>query len=480
MKGLVLDQFGKTASFSRINPVQPSYDNAFRGGYHPYTDTEQFPYNNRIKVISYLREEAKTNAILAGIINAWVNTVGVPAFKSVSSSKEYNEEKEEFLESRFSNLCKTYDFRTFVRLICNEYVLTGEVFVYFLKDGHVKLLPAELIGSDPKNEDPNEVDGIIFSANGYVEGYRLGKRIKNKISFSKEDSQVIPANFVNHLCRRTRIEQVRGDIPMMPAIQAIQDLSEITKAKVKSIKIQSSLSYAIIKNNAQEYIEMLQAAVSEGSVDAQDALNWTTARSSYSRNAVQDIERGSMLYLENGEDAKPLSTNFQSGDFSAFELMTIKRICGTIAVPQQEILGYDQSNYSSSRAEKLKFAAFVKEFRKDAVQTILLPLQSWLVRRAVLFGDFIAGPEGEDNKVEYIFPAFATIDENKAVQAASERLAEGLTSKSQEIAAIGGQADQVLRDRIQYAAKQAQLIKEMAVESGLTEEEIRTELEAGK
>ena len=204
------------------------------------TESQMLPYNDRVKVIAWLRNAMRNNPIVAGILRRYTLGVGTPSPRISYADTDTNDKIERFLESKFENLrfgVSSYA-ATFHRLISvaqTESVIGGECFAVFMRNGQIRLIPSEFCGS-PKD----------------IRAYRFGRRIGGCISFDEKHTAVVPAQFVHHLGTPTRDEEQRYSPKLAPAMCAIQDLKDIMSAKTAQIKAQSCYATVTKKNIAPE------------------------------------------------------------------------------------------------------------------------------------------------------------------------------------------------------------------------------------
>src|SRR5690606_38498856 len=93
---------------------------------------------------------------------------------------------------------------------------------------------------------------IQFDDTGRPIAYRFGKRIREsygtRVSFDDKDASIIEARYVKHVGQPLREEEIRISPPLAPAIAALVDLADITRAKIMQIKVQSAFALFVKKN----------------------------------------------------------------------------------------------------------------------------------------------------------------------------------------------------------------------------------------
>ncbi len=454
---------------------EAAYNSRFRemyGSTYPRSEKDMLPYSDRVKLIAWLRQSVRNDSRVSAIVQRYAIGIGTPTARVNYADPATNDKLERYLEHRFSAIrfgAPRYasTLRSALLVAITETVIGGEVFVIFLKNGQIQIVPSEYCGS-PSNIPANsktESNGILYNRDGSIKAYRFGRRVNNTICFDTKNSTVIPAEYVHHLGTPTRAEEDRFTPKLAPAMCAIQDLREIVTAKTMQIKTQASFSMAIKKNIAPE----IAAEMADSYDEIQDFHDEQTARSAY-----KSIAPNSIMYLETGEDVVPLETRFNAADFDKFLEINLDFVCSVLSIPAEEaVFGYRRSNYSSARADKMRWKDKIDVER--AMWTAFLDrLQYWQINRGILLGEISDLPPDFKPQpfIDWTFPHIREIDETKAAAAQQQYLQNGLKSKADLIAELGRYADEVDAEIVADAARMAKLVKEKAAEYGVSPEEV--------
>jgi len=477
----ILDSFGKpAANFSR------DYEGAFSDRFRKYlgsrstrTEEAMLPKGTRQSIIAYLRRGIRNNPVLRAICNRYALAIGSPTIHAETDDPLYNDLKEIYLEKKMKRIGRgRLSLSALCFIIGMERVIGGELFAIFLENGKVQLMPSEMCGS-PENAPKDEIQGIGYDSNGDPKYYRFGTRTekhgRGSISFEKGDSVIRDAEWVRHIWQNDRIEAGRASPPLSAAIAAIQDLLDITTSKVMQIKIQAAYSLFITKNmDPQLFAEMISN--SEGAAQRR-LIDTASARGDY-----QEISPGGILYGEIGESVEQMSPQIQAADFGEFERGRLYFICACLGIPPEEaILGYSKSNYSSSRADKLRWKQVVDADRLMLRDTFLDDLQAWQCRRGVQFNELPPVPEGQSYEVNMTWPPLPAVDPAKEAAEDIALMESGLETRSEIVGRRGRHADTVAKRIVAEAFNRAKLLIEAAGEDrDPTIDEIRAEMPNGK
>lgn len=405
------------------------------------------PQSERNIIIARLRYLIRNNEYCAALASTFAVHLGNSTLRSKSPDKAYNDARER-LWLNWSNAAEVsgLSLAEIEGILVTELLCAGEVFFLKLSTGQIQLIPSEWVfsGSDAPE---NEIQGIQYTATGIPTGYRIGFREKNG---QLKPGQIVPAAQVIHLYKRERVEQLRGVPWLAAAASAIQDVAELTAAKILSVKAQSHLSAAIIKNGGGSPFPTL-------------ADNPNTSEAGVSRSRYATLQSGSLLYLEPGEDIKLLSAQYQTQDFEAFLLSRLRAIGATIGLPLELYLeGYKDSSFSSARATNLVWARKIRSVRSLIERRFLEPVSLWVTERARAVGTF-KGSREFDGETSFNWPPVPSIDEQKETAANAEKLANGLGSYS----SIYSENGLYFEDEIRTMARDAKLILEAANTEGV-------------
>jgi capsid protein len=445
--------------------------------YNTRPETEMLPFTDRKKIISYLRRSLRNNPVVAALAFRYALAIGSPTVHAITTDGGFNDEKERALERRLRSIMHGcgWSWHRMNKIISVETLIAGEVFAVEVDD-KIQLIPSELCGS-PAKPDENEFDGIIYDETGVPLFYRFGvrKQTTNQgqssvVSFEEKDgAQLIPAEFVSHIGSPMRIEERRFSPILSSVIAQIQNLDDIIKAKVTTVKNQSAMSMFFTKNFDPGMFAESSALSSTVEQNGGTILAQSVARSSY-----QDIKNGSIMYGEVGEDVKLIEPSLNAQDFSSFALMLLDQICAPTGLfPEEVLVGYRNSNYSSARADRIRLTDVLKDIRRErevfcdrvierqtaiAVDSGEIPIE----------GDGIAD-------ISYGWPVVREIDETKHVLAQGTALANGSKSLDDVCAENGKFADQVQQQVVRSAVRWAKNVRAYAMYAAPTKEQIEAQ-----
>lgn len=428
------------------------------------SEAQMLPYYDRLRIITRLRQMVRDDAVCAAILSAYPVQLGTSTLNSLEHTAADPDTGEDaatpdaaaalFNDAHETEWCgwscnceyTGMSLSQVETIAWREDLIAGEVFLLKLKSGKVQLIPSEFcfsedvsIFSKSATAQPgrDEKDGIVVQ-DGVVTGYRFGFRDSG--GNLQQGKEITPAEDVIHFFFQDRPEQRRGIPRLAPVINILQDIQEITNAKVQQVKTQSFISAVVTKNYAP--------------AEAADLLR--TSNSDGTRSDYQDLRGNAMYYLETGEDMKPFQSSTNAADFSDFLKSRLEAIGGAIGVPPEIwIEGFRDSNYSSARATISGFIRTVYQRRGHMVSRLLEPLHGfWVEKNPALWRE--VGAEYDTTEVSFTFPGVPAIDESKQNDADAKALAACLTTFGAVYAAKGKFWDtefkQIAREKQRMAA----------------------------
>jgi len=431
------------------------------GALRPRSETEMLPFTDRLKILAYLRKAVRNNPVIAALAFRYALAVGSPTVHANGTDGDFNDAKERALERRLRHIMHGtgWSWHRMHKIISVEELIAGEVFAVEVDDT-VQLIPSELCGS-PVKPEPGEIDGITYDDTGRPLFYRFGVR-KNidgannfsTVSFEEKDgARLVPAEFVNHLGQPSRIEERRFSPRLAPVVSQIQNLNDIISAKVTTVKNQSAMSIFFTKNFDPALFAEASSMAGVVESQASSILGQVSARSAY-----QKMENGQIMYGEVGEDMKLIEPNLNAQDFSQFALMLLDQICAPVGLfPEEVLIGYRNSNYSSARADRIRLTDVLKDVRRERDSFC-----DRIIERQIGIAVDSLEIQNEDDgiaDISYGWPVVREIDETKHVMAQGVSLANGTRSLDQICAENGTFADQVQSQIVRAAARMARKVK---------------------
>lgn len=277
------------------------------------------------------------------------------------------------------------------------------------------------------------VQGVEFDAIGRRSAYWLFRQhpgANGILGGGSATASPVGAADVAHLYRPTRAGQVRGVPWLATVIEALRNLGQYQAAERVRKRSQAGLVGVIIPADDTTYSDDTDSA----GVAAVDSNG----------DVVDDISPGQMLVARQGKDVRFTSPASDAG-FGEFVMNALRAIGAGVSLPY-EVLSQDlsQVNYSSIRLGLVEFQRLVKMLQlHNVIPLFCRPIARWWLEAArtagTLQGEFV---------VKWVLPEREEIDREVAVKSAISRIRAGLSSRRDEVAAAGGDADEVLTEII--------------------------------
>ena len=268
--------------------------------------------------------------------------------------------------------------------------------------------------------------------------------------------QIVPAfgrrsgrRNILHLMHVERPGQRRGMPFLTPVVESLRILKKYSEAEMLAALVAS----------------MFTVFVKTESGAALDAFTPDTDEST----PADELKMGpaAIVDLGPGEDITMANPSRPNSQFDGFVLAVSRQVGAALEIPFELLTKHFTASYSASRAAMLEAWKFFKMRRAWMAGKLCQPAYEEWLTEAILAGRIDAPGFFDDPsiraaycKTQWIGPAQGQIDPVKETQAAKLRIETGLSTRSNETAAIGGD----------WEANYRQLVKErrMLAEGGLS------------
>lgn len=359
------------------------------------------------------------------IITGYVVGEGVVA--QFNDDKILDKDWKEWAESIECDYDGMHDLAGLQKLISDAVVESGEVLVRTritpglnmplqLQVLEIDFLNSDLFDTSAKNGN-FIIQGIEFNSNGHRVGYHLYESHPgsvNNISTARK-SNFIPADQIYHILRVDRPGQVRGVPWASPVMIKLKDVDEFQDAQLMRQKIAACFT-AFVQD-----------------IDS----------STESNQAIEDlsdmIEPGIIEHLPAGKTIKFTSPPGVE-NYKEFISVELKSVATGYGITYEALTGdYSETNYSSARAGHIKMNKNIKVWRKSLIINAFLRKVEKDFKK---IREISTGRKTE-SKATFIAPRTEMIDPSREIPAMVEEVRAGFNSRSQAIASLGRDPDDI-------------------------------------
>ena len=352
------------------------------------------------------------------------------------------------------------------RMVQRRLDIDGEAFVLLRTDkskttGLLNTLPLtiEVIDAERVETPPSEHSnplvrmGVRKSEDGEVLGYYVRRSVSgDSINFNQEHDY-IEARAANGLKQFIHIfepvipGQSRGVPLAVAAINSLKDRLDYDQTTM--IAEQSAACFAAFVKTSTPADDL--AAASASAVDGRG-------------NRLQDIDPGTVTYLNQDEDVTFSNPNRPSATFAPFMEYNLRKIGAALQHPY-ELLAKDWSNttYSSGRLSLIDGRITFGCRQQLLSEQLLDPIWKWVTTLAAMNGDlpisvveFRSDPQAYW-KARWITPGWPWIDPDKEVKASAHAVEAGLSTRTNELATRGLDFEEV----VETLAAEKQVLKDL-------------------
>lgn len=372
---------------------------------------------------NFERNHATARAAVEGLVANIVGT-GIalePDTGNPETDKKLGAEWTRYLQNCFIDGTGMYEGQS---LACREMVVAGEALWRLIVDpkraqeGLIPLciqpLEAEWLGDSGQT--------ITGSSEGYLGGINLdqyGRAEAYNILAPSGKTESIPAKFIVHIFERRRALQLRGEPWLAPVLTTMRQEKDLVQAELEAAKNTAGFAAAVTSNGGVP-------------LDLDEK-----------GDPVRNIELGTIVDLQPGEDIKMLSHTRPSQQIAPFRKMLRGDIAAACRIGQRWLdRDISDANYTSIRADMLdseKLLAPVRDwFGHQSIGRVYQAVLPYLALRA---GVSIPDPRG----YRLVPDGQPYVDPLKDVQAAAMASAYGMSNFSIEIGKRGGDYRKVWR-----------------------------------
>jgi lambda family phage portal protein len=423
-------------------------------------------YQSADQLVARSRDIARKDGWAAKAIEEWVcNAIGNGIKPQSLHPDQASKEKVQKLWSQFANesdAAGLTDFYGLQALAFRSMVEGGECFVRkhvrLIADGLTVPLQLQLIESEqlpfylarptPDTPEGNLVRASIeFDPQGRRVAYYFYKEHPGERLFFPNylDLLRIPAAEVMHLFRPLRPGQLRGIPWLANALVRLWELDQYDDAELLRKKFAAMMMAFIIRQNPEDPFF--------GNEQTGPQATNTGGNTGDDQPGVQvaQLEAGTMMDLEPGEDVKFTDPADVGGNYEAFERQTLLRIGAGLGLPYDMLTGdLSQTSYSSIRAGILSFRRLCEQIQYGVfIYQFCRPVWRAFIESAVLAGELNAR-DYQANRADYLAvewhtPKWAWVDPEKDVKAEVIAIRSGLKSRSMSINETGMDEEEVDR-----------------------------------
>ncbi|MCP4342141.1 MAG: phage portal protein [Desulfobulbaceae bacterium] len=305
--------------------------------------------------------------------------------------------------------------------------------------------------SNPDNGMDTEtlVEGVEKSPSGAPLRYHISDKHPGSMNSAGMKWTSVPAfgrdtgrRITLHMYRKVRAGQTRGIPDLAPVIETIKQLGRYTEAEIDAA-VKTAMWSIIVKTETGDGLAGL------------DLDSWRTTRQEYYKGQPVDLKGGtsSTVGLFPDDDFQAFDPQRPNSAYEPFINAMIVQIGMALEIPAEVLTKYFQSSYSAARGALIQFGQLVAGRRKWFAADFCQPIYETVLSEAVASGrinapGFFADPmiRAAYCGAEWVGDAMGQIDETKAVKAATDRIALGVSTRKRETAALTGEDyDRVLK-----------------------------------
>ncbi len=341
------------------------------------------------------------------------------------------------------------NFAELQQLAFMNWLLSGDVIVLLPKtkregvpyDLRIRLIESDrLCAPTGKEYDPNFVGGVETNKAGETIAYHILNIHPLSLTENTAPKWVRVEAFgkrtgrrnVLHIMNRERIGQRRGVPFLAPVIEALKQLGRYMDAELVAAVVSGMFAVFIQK--------------SDNSGDGM-ALGEVVPENEQVSTSENDIEigNGSIIDLEEGETANPVTPGRPNANFDGFVAAISRQIGAALEIPVELLLKNFTASYSASRGALLEAWKSINMYRNWLAKDFCQPIYEEWLAEAVAKGRIVAPGFFSDVAIrkaysgaEWNGPSQGLLNPVQEVQAAELRVNNGFSTRARESRELNG------------------------------------------
>lgn len=419
----------KTKVVKKVTRKKRAYDIAKSLPYSDWTSSSKGSPNQETKgAIAPGREKARALAQNAPYAVKAIDVIvtetigsGIAANikgRNKTATKELNALWKDWAESTKCDFDGRHNFYALQELAMRATVESGEGLVLkkFRQTGpQIQLLESDFI--DTSKDTGKYVQGIEIDSERRRVAYHLFKSHPGDSGFSNQ-TVAVPYKDIAHVYKQTRPGQFRGVTWAHAVVEKLKDFDDYQYATLIRQKTAACFG-GVVTTNGQNLLDA-------------DTLKER-------REAQFSMEPNTWRFLNPGEDIKLITP--PSFDDSKFNNETLRAIAAGWGISYESMTGdFSQSNYSSSRMGREQMKKNIESWRWNMfIPQFCDPVFKWFLEWAAM-----KGLDTKDATVEWVPPAYTTIDPTKDIPALIKEVRAGFKSWDEAVLELGKDPERTL------------------------------------
>lgn len=342
---------------------------------------------------------------------------------------------EEFILLKYADATPNMPYQLRLKLVEADRVCTEDSFGYYftpktLKNGNIVINGVEI------NQEGRVIAYHICSQHPDEYDVRMVQRKWTRIE--KRSPRTGNPNIL-HVFNAERAEQYRGVPFLAPVVASIKQLTRYTEAEIMAAVINSMFTLFVTTETGNDIAGF--AGIDEE----------MTGDMKYSPNAYDDsneqitLGSGTVNYLKEGEDIKPVETAHPNAGYEGFSKAITAQIGAALEISPEVLMKQFSSNYSASKgalnetwkAFKMRRAWFTRDFCQEVYNLWFAEAVS---KGRINAPGFFADPliRNAYTQTTWNGPTPGHLNPVQDVNAAITRINNGLSTREDEAAGMNG------------------------------------------
>lgn len=387
------------------------------------------------------RNSGIANGIIGRLADCVIGGRGGPRLQCLSTDKEWNQRAEEWF-TEWAEDMEVRGLTSFVgvcRQVIESVARDGNLLSVKTRAGRIQLIEDERFGGRSYARNTTEkVGGITLDTFGRPVSYEVGEY--NALGGIHKPT-IVPASaaFMLRNPIATRISQTRGEPVLMRAIDPLRRLEDFMGSTDVAARVGA---YNALVIHTENPAAMQAAMPGVADVPAEGGTSGQTQKE-------QTWGPGSVLHLGERERATQIKPEYPNVQIEPYICLRLRMIGTEIGLPLELLLlDFSKAVFYSGRAASI-FAWLRFSFWQEELRRWLKDLWRWRLAMAIDAGELQMPSDGKWKAHKWTMTPMPQIDLKQEHEGRLVGVAGGLISRRQAIEEVGGDYEEVERQRVE-------------------------------
>jgi len=460
---------GVGVGYEVVTPNRTRRSYGFLGGHHASAD-KHLTKQTRIQLSEMCRRNDRQSSLFSGILDRALDNIFGSNFDFVPKTGDdgLNDQVKAYIDERMTaekcDASGVMDFVGMAKIGVRSVWTDGDELLAKKPAGSMLAFESDQIATPTDRENikgKRIVQGVELNDNNKPVAYWVKQRKTNNdygiINVGGEYKRITAANAIVPAYRK-RFGQSRGVPYLASILGTFERFNNYLDFEQFAAEQNAMIGWKITRKSE---------SLLPGDVDNTDGESKDTF------DKMQQMERGMIFDLEEGEDIGMIGADRPGVNFDKYVIMCCRLIGVGVGYPLElMLLDYSKTNYSSGRMGMAEAKRMFRSWQLFAGTKICMPWYKWQIARGIASGELPANANLFNVRLQW--PAWEMIDKKK--EADGDNIA--INNRSKSVSQCIRERGDVPKDVFEEIAKEQKIMADLGISAVAKAEPVKDETEA--